>query len=128
MKTKLIASALIITLTAGCTAMPNRGFGDEHRPIVDLHGKDAVVFEKDLAECQAYARQTASAAQAAMAGALLGALLNAAANKAVTGSGGNRAGAAGAVIGGLAGAGSGETNQRNIIRNCLGGRGYSVLG
>lgn len=128
MKTQLIAITLITALTAGCTAMPNQGFGDEHRPIVDMQGRDPVAFERDLADCQNYARQTASAAQAAAAGALLGALLNAAAGKAITGSGGNRAGAAGAIIGGLAGAGAGETNQRAIIRNCLSGRGYSVLG
>jgi outer membrane lipoprotein SlyB len=34
---------------------------------------------------------------------------------------------AGAVVGGAVGASAGETSQRDIIRNCLTGRGYKVL-
>ncbi|NDG19786.1 MAG: glycine zipper family protein [Betaproteobacteria bacterium] len=102
--------------------------GVNYRPIVDTRGVDFNKFEADLRDCQQFAHQTASAAESAAAGAVAGALLGAALG-AAAGSrySRNRTAAVGAVSGAAGAAAQGETDQRNIIRRCLSGRGYSVL-
>jgi hypothetical protein len=85
-------------------------------------------YEVDLQECQVYAKQTANAGKSAAAGAAAGAALGLA--LALIGGGGYKKGAsagAGALVGGVSAGAQGETNQRNIIRTCLNGRGYKVL-
>ena len=103
------------------------GTGSNYRPIVDNKRVDLNIYEADLQECQVYARQTANAGKSGVVGAIAGAALGL--GLAVIGGGYDQAAAAGvgAVVGGVAGGSEGETNQRNIIRNCLRGRGYSVL-
>ena len=60
----------------------------------------------------------------AVAGAILGGILAAAAGPGYSRSSTAKVGA----VGGAVGAGAqGETDQRNIIRRCLSGRGYKVL-
>lgn len=98
-----------------------------YQPVVDTRGVDAARYQADLAECQQYARQREPATQAAagaVAGAVFGALLAAAA-----GSRYDRGAMArvGAVSGAAGGASHGAQSQVDIIRNCLRGRGYSVL-
>lgn len=89
-------------------------------------------YDQDLAECRAYADQVSTGgrtaggtAVGAAFGAALGAIIGA-----FTGSAGTGA-AIGASTGGLTGAASGasgaETDKRQIVANCLRGRGYSVL-
>lgn len=119
-----IAFLCIVSLLAGCAATS----GANYRPIIDAQGVDFNRYEHDLRECQSYATQTAgageSAAAGALAGALLGGVLAAAAGKNYSRSSTARVGA----VTGAVGAGAeGETNQRNIIRRCLAGRGYRVL-
>lgn len=62
-------------------------------------------------------------------GAVFGALLGVALLAVGGGRGGwgNEAAAVGAVAGGLQGAAAGEGTQRDIIKRCMAGRGYSVL-
>jgi outer membrane lipoprotein SlyB len=116
--------AIVATLVSGC-AGPT---GANYRPIVDTKNVDLNRYEVDLRECQSYATQTAgageSAAAGAVAGAALGAILAAAA-----GSRYDRTSTAkvGAVTGAVGAGAQGEGNQRNIIRRCMGGRGYNVL-
>lgn len=103
--------------------------GADVRPIVDMKGVNEARYEKDLAECQNYAKEASgmgsTAAKGAGAGAVVGGLLGL-----VTG--GNRtdivqAAGAGAVIGGAGGAYKGNESQEAIVKKCLVGRGYKVL-
>ena len=114
----------LIAILSGCALQTGR----DYRPIVDLKNVDSIKFEKDLQECQAYAGQTIGAVESAGVGAIAGATLGVVA-AVVSGGRGERASTAnlGALTGAVSGASQGETNQRNIIRRCLSGRGYSVL-
>ena len=114
----------IMALLSGCAATT----GANYRPIIDSKNVDFNRYEADLKECQAYATQTASAAESAAAGAIAGALLGAAL-AAAAGGGYSRNSAAGVgAVSGAFGAGvDGERNQRTIINRCLSGRGYKVL-
>ena len=120
---KLFALSSLVVLTAvGCA-------GADVRPIVDMKGVNEAVYEKDLQECQAYAKEQSgmgeTAAKGAGAGAVVGGLLGL-----VTG--GNKTGivqaaGAGAVLGGAGGAFSGNQAQEAVVKRCLSGRGYRVL-
>ncbi len=119
-----IIAASIASLLTGCATTS----GTNYRPIIDTRGVDFNRYEGDLRDCQSYATQTAGAAESAAAGALAGALLGgvlaAAAGKNYSRTNSARVGA----VTGAVGAGvQGETDQRNIIRRCLSGRGYNVL-
>ncbi|MGS1115779.1 glycine zipper family protein [Castellaniella sp. UC4442_H9] len=119
---KRVILAVLCAAIAGCAS---------YRPVVDTQGVDPAQYEKDLKECQAYAKQVNPGAQAGVGmalGAVLGALLGAAV-------GGNNAGyyagvgaASGAVTGGAYGAAGGAGDQKTIIVRCLMYRGYRVLG
>ena len=111
MKTLLI----ICLVLAGCA-------GATYRPLVDRPGPN---YERDLAECQRYAEGEPGAGGSALIGAILGGLLGAAIGH-NTGYGGNFA-AAGAAGGAMEAGGSADQNQASVIKNCLAGRGYSVL-
>ena len=117
---KIISSALFLTVfVAGCSG---------YRPIVDGQGRDMSNYEYDLRDCQNYARQVDGAGRTgggALAGAAFGAVLG------LVG-GGNSTGIAqaagvGAVTGAAAGGVSTAASQKQIIRNCMVGRGYRVL-
>lgn len=126
MNKTIIKSTSAILLISLITACANTGAN--YRPVVDTKGIDLNRYEADLSECQQYANQTAgageSAAAGAAAGAVFGALLAAAAGG---GSSKKSTAGVGAVTGAAGAAGQGETNQRNVIRRCLSGRGYKVL-
>jgi len=120
-------NAIIITAIIAMTGCA--GTGSNYGPIVDMRGKDFVAHSKDLGECQAYATQLADAASSAATGAVVGAIFGTIVMAALGGSRHDRS--QGAIIGALSGGTSagvqGETNQRNVIRRCMAGRGYSVL-
>lgn len=122
---KITATFLAITLVAGCATT---GSGSNYRPIVDSKGIDFNKYESDLKDCQNYATQTMGAGESAAVGALAGAALGAAL-AAAGGRGYDKRASArmGAVAGGVGAGAQGETDQRNIIRRCLAGRGYRVL-
>jgi len=125
---KLLCFVTVIAYLMSLASCANMNTGVNYRPIVDTRGVDFNKFEADLRDCQQFAHQTASAAESAAAGAVAGALLGAALG-AAAGSrySRNRTAAVGAVSGAAGAAAQGETDQRNIIRRCLSGRGYSVL-
>ena len=110
---------------SGCLAST----GANYRPIIDTANVDLNVLEKDITECQQFAKQKASAAQSALAaaavGAAFGAVLAAAAGSEYSK---EKTARVGAVTAAAKGAASGEKGQREIIRKCLAGRGYNVLG
>lgn len=121
---KLIAVTVCLALTA-CATQPT---GENYRPVIDTKGVETTQLESDLRECQAYAAQVAGAAEqaaaGAVAGALFGAVLAAAAGSRYSR---NQHAAVGAVAGMSGGAIAGERDQRNVIRRCMSGRGYTVL-
>ena len=114
----------IMALLSGCAATT----GANYRPIIDSKNVDFNRYEADLKECQAYATQTAGAAESAAAGALAGAILGGVL-AAAAGSRYSRTSTArvGAVSGAVGAGVEGERNQRTIINRCLSGRGYKVL-
>lgn len=121
---KVLAAVLLASLAACANT------GANYRPIIDTKNGsvDMNKFEMDLRDCQQYANQVAGAASQAAAGAAVGAVFGAILASAA-GKNYDRGATArvAAVTGAAAGAGQGETDQRNIIRHCLSGRGYSVL-
>lgn len=119
---KLVVGLVIVSMVAGCATTSS--VGTNYVPVVDLNGKDSAAYQRDLGECQTLARQRDDAAKKAMAGAIAGALLGAIiAPKGYRSNIANR----GALLGGLGGAGHAVETQEKIIKNCLTGRGYSVL-
>jgi uncharacterized protein YcfJ len=115
-KTLLLAGTILII---GCA---------DTTPIVDTKGIDIAVYEKDLSECQSYASQVStgeSAAKHGAVGAVTGAVLGAIIGNSTTA--GQGAGV-GAVTGSVKGGQRAEHKKEHVIRNCLRGRGYRVLG
>ncbi|MBU2972005.1 glycine zipper family protein [Pseudoalteromonas sp. C2R02] len=119
---QFIIKAILITLSIfiiGCA---------DRTPIVDTKGIDIAVYEKDLSECQTYANQVStgeSAAKHGTVGAVTGAVLGAIIGNSTTA--GQGAGV-GAVTGSVKGGQRAEHKKEHVIRNCLRGRGYRVLG
>lgn len=96
-------------------------------PIVDMAGVDVAAWQRDLQECEAYADQVQVAAQAgsgAAAGAVVGAAVGAVFGNSTTAA---RGAGAGAVSGAAGGTSRGFAERRQVVRNCLLGRGYRVL-
>lgn len=108
-----------VGLLSGCAA---------YRPVVDMRDvTDRGQYEQDLADCQNYAAPVSPGASAG-AGALFGAILGAAVGAAV----GDHdlaleAARFGAIEGAVAGGAAGADAEVQIVRNCMGGRGYLVL-
>jgi outer membrane lipoprotein SlyB len=122
---KLSCLILFILLTvSGCAG---------HRPIVDMQGVDANRYETDLAQCQQYAEQISpgkSAVIGAVAVAAGAAILGGVAAMVFDLDVGDVMGDA-AILGGTVGAMEGAVasgkNQKELIENCMLGRGYKVL-
>lgn len=121
---KAIAAIISAAVLSGCATGPT---GANYRPLVDSRGAAAANYERDLFECQSFARQRAGAAESAMGGAIAGALLGVALGAIVGGGIRNEMAGIGALTGGLQAAGQGEGTQRDIIRRCLAGRNHTVL-
>lgn len=120
----------MLTVVAVCGA--GVGCASSYEPIIDTKDVDQARYQADLAECRQYAEQVdvgTSAGAGAGIGAAIGAATGAAVG-AITGSPGTGAavGAAGGGTSGLFGGGlRGVEKERQVIRNCLRGRGYNVL-
>ena len=99
------------------------------RPIVDMRGLDPALFEADFGQCQSLAAQQASAAQTAATNAVVGAVLFGLIAAAAGGDSRmvGQSAAVGAVAGGTQGGVDGALSQIQIMRNCMGGRGYVLL-
>lgn len=109
---------LALLLLAGC----------QYRPVVDQKmSKNPERFDADLAECRQIAEGGTGGGQVAggaAGGAVVGGALAVATGRP------DRIGQAaggGAVIGGARGAGGSAREKREIVRNCLKGRGHAVL-
>ncbi len=122
--------SLLLLLLAGCTAQQRN-----YAPVVDLAGSDKTQaqYDTDLSQCQSLAaernpaRSTAiSTGVGALAGTAAGAVIGTIAGKPAHGVW------EGAALGGLAGVGygafTGFNDQEDMVKNCLRGRGYIVVG
>ena len=101
--------------------------GADYRPIVD--GGDSAAYESDLTECAAVADQrgylNGDVQNAALLGTGLGAVV-----------GGLSDGWGGALVGGVIGAAGGagaqawetQDERKEIVKNCMKGRGHNVVG
>lgn len=123
MHIKAIAATAAIALLAGCATAPG---GANYAPMVDT-GQRIGDYNADLAGCQQYAQRAAGAGEGAAAGAVGGAIVMGVLSAILGGGGHGRWAAVGALSGAASGAAAGETNQRDVIRRCMAGRGYSVL-
>jgi outer membrane lipoprotein SlyB len=104
-----------------------------NEPVVDMKGVDAAAYRQDLEECRGYAERVGPGERAVSGGVATGIL--GAALGAVVGAFGGGAGqgaalgaGTGGVVGAASGAGAGAYDRKAIVRNCLVGRGYKVLG
>ena len=123
-KTKAVAAALAAALLTGCATAPG---GAQYVPLIDIKPEQGANYSADLTDCQAYAERAVGAGAGAAGGAVAGALAMGILSAVLGGGGHGRWAAVGALSGAASGAAAGETNQRDVIRRCMDGRGYSVL-
>lgn len=116
MRTWLLFSVAL--LAAGCAA---------RKPLVDMKGVDEAQYKVDLAECEQYAEQAPGPGGGAAGGAIIGGAIGYGIGRAVGINDPSTLGRGGAVAGGARGAGSGARSRRQVLSNCLKGRGYRVL-
>ena len=113
---------LVLVLVSGC-ASKQRSQGI----IVDTKGVDMQQYRQDLGECREYAKQLNTSAKVAK-GAIGGAVVAGAVGAVVGNSDAAKRGAgAGAIAGAAKGYSRGEAEKRQVVKNCLRGRGYRVL-
>lgn len=108
----------VLLLAAACASK---------NPIIDTKGVDQARYKQDLRECEAYAGQVstgAAAGKGVAGGAVLGAVIGAIVGDSTTVA---RSAGVGGVLGGARGANSGEQEKGQVVKNCLRGRGYTVL-
>lgn len=111
-------AAFAVVLLAACAS---RG------PIIDTQGVDMARYNQDLSQCETYATQVSTGAEAgkgAVGGAVLGAAIGAIVGNSTTVA---RGAGVGGVVGGARGAARGESEKDRVVKNCLRGRGYRVL-
>jgi outer membrane lipoprotein SlyB len=115
----------ILLLLTGC-------LGANYRPVVDPYMSDMSTYESDLLACQGIAREqgvAGDAAKGAVLGATVGTVLGSVLGAFVgdVGAGAALGAAYGGATGVAEGAVAGLGGQETIIKNCMVGRGYSVL-
>lgn len=122
---RLVTAAALPLL---CLASACANSGANYQPVID--GPVGPNYNADLASCQSLAASQpavdGSTAGAAAIGAAGGAATSAIINDSSDDIG--RAAAAGAVLGAGANAIQRNQNRETIVRNCMRGRGYNVVG
>jgi outer membrane lipoprotein SlyB len=120
-----------IVLAAAFALLSSSAFAQTYQPYYQQTG--ANTYNQDLAECQAYANQVSPVQDAAVGaiggaagGAALGALSGALFKGVSVGEGAAVGAAAGGVLGLAGGAYTGTQNQKQVLNNCMRGRGYST--
>ncbi|MDA1076028.1 MAG: glycine zipper family protein [Proteobacteria bacterium] len=118
MRYSMLSLLICLTVVGGCVQQP---------PIVDTKGVDPIRYETDLRECSEYADQVQAQSQVAgraAGGAAVGGILGAIfgnSQSVAQGAG------AGAVVGGAKGTDRVYRQKEQVVRRCLGHRGYRVL-
>ncbi len=119
-------------LAATFSLLSQTAFAQTYQPYQQQLGANA--YSQDLVECQAYADQVSPVQDAAIgavggaaAGAALGAVSGALFNGVSVGEGAVVGAAGGGVLGLAGGAYTGTQNQKQkqVLSNCMRGRGYS---
>ncbi len=111
---------LILICSATLVACAHR-----QRIIVDMKGVDAAQYQRDLVECQSYAAQVArQAGKGAVGGAVVGGAVGAIIGDSDTA---KKGAGVGAVTGLVKGGAKTRREKQNVVKNCLRGRGYTVL-
>lgn len=124
----LIPIASVLVAVGLLSACVNQGANQSSSGvIIDTQGVNMDAYYQDLHECRNYASQVSVAGRTttgAVAGAVLGGVVGA-----ITGDSGSaqRGAGVGGVVGGVKGASSGYREKHQVVKNCLRGRGYSVL-
>jgi len=124
MKLSSVLITLAIALLLSACAGRHRQGGDI---IIETKNVDMEMYYQDLHECRNYAAQVKSGEKTlgrAIGGAIVGGAVGA-----IVGDSGTakRAAGAGGVLGGAEGVGAAHREKRQVVRNCLRGRGYRVL-
>ncbi len=116
-----------ILLAATLTMLSSGAFAQTYQQM------GANNYNQDLAECQGYANQVSPVQDAAVGalggaagGAALGAVSGALFKGVSVGEGAAVGAAAGGVLGLAGGAYTGTQNQKQVLNNCMRGRGYST--
>ncbi len=121
---RLITGLVAVLRVGGYATGPT---SENYVPLIDVKEGQRETYSKDLSECQSYAASVVGAGDVAVGSAVAGALLMGAISAIIGGGGHGRWVAVDALTGAAQGAAHGETNQRDVIRRCMNGRGYSVL-
>lgn len=121
-----------ILLVAALTVLSSNAFAQTYQPWQPVQSQPNT-YNQDFAECQAYANQVSPVQDAAVGalggaagGAALGALSGALFKGVSVGEGAAVGAAAGGVLGLAGGAYTGTQNQKQVLNNCMRGRGYST--
>jgi hypothetical protein len=122
-RSRLPASIAVLCLAAACAPS-----GASYRPVVD--GPVSMNYENDLAACQGLASQQGAFSGNTGAAAATGAVVAGGTTALISNRGNNvrNAALAGAATGVAAGALQQQQNKEVIVRNCMRGRGYNVVG
>jgi hypothetical protein len=121
--TRSVSALVLCAMTAACATS-----GANYVPVVD--GPVSANFQADLAACQQLAAQQGALSSGTGGQALAGAALGAGGTAIINNSGNNvrDAAAIGAAAGLVGGALQQQRNKEALIRNCMRGRGYNVVG
>ncbi len=123
---KVIVLALCLAITA-CASQQSSRHAANSGIIIDTQGLDRQRYQTDLADCRQYAEQVPTGQRTTMAsvgGAVVGGALGAVVGNSDTAA---KSAGVGAITGALGGYSDSRHEKRQIVRNCLVGRGYRVL-
>lgn len=123
LRSKVLAAVPLICLLAAC-----ENSGSNYTPVID--GAVGPNYSNDLAYCQALASQQGTFSNNTAATAATGAVAAGGTTAVLNNKGTNVRDAAlvGAVAGVAVGALQQQQNKESIIKNCMRGRGYRVVG
>ncbi len=122
---KIVLSSLFVSVLMTACGTVEEITGNS--PIIDTRGVDMRLYDDDLTDCQEYAEEVqiaAKTASSAATGAVVGGVFGAVVGNSETA---KQGAGAGAVTGTLSGVSAGVSERKQVIRNCLNGRGYLVL-
>ena len=122
-KTKKAGCAVLLFTVAACA-----NSGANYEPIID--GEKGPQYSTDLSECQALAASASAIDEETARTTATGALVAGASSLILNGDSDDlgEAVAVGAIAG-LASSGLGDVSEReSVVKNCMSGRGYNVIG
>lgn len=120
MKPMQIAPLFLTTLFGACADM-----GADVDPVLD--GAPTAQFQSDLSACRSLARSQSQLDQETMAAAVIGAGIGGLLGKADENGDALGGAVVGAATGAAAGASEASDTRKDIVLNCLRGRGHAVV-